>query len=193
MPINVTYFSFGEIKNKTAESILLSGDKIHLDQRVTVPYAILSAIDEATGEIIQNLLARLPGAITKLDQCWHLRLLHIYPALLCLREVAVSFRGGNKHRHYHAALAFAELHGHGVYSSEELLEFISKSYRCGPSIYQEILAMIPQCQIDDFTEAAWRTTQISINEVSELPNETIEQLKLYHLLPPNKTQPDLFG
>lgn len=193
MSITVTYFSFGEIKKKSANQLMFFGEKFHLDHRVTVPYAILSAIDESTGEIIQDLLSRVSGKSTTPDQCWPLRCLHIYPALLCLREVAASFRGGNKPRHYHAAMTFAGLHGQGVYSPEELLELLSKAYRCGPAMYPEILAMIPQCQLDDFTEAAWRTTQIEVTDSNVLDDETTEQLKLYHLLPQDKVQPDLFG
>lgn len=192
MPISVTYFSYGEIKHKTTETILFSGEKVLLGHRVTVPYAILSALDESTGEIIKDLRARMRGSPAKPEQCWHLQCLDLYPALLCLSQIAASFRGGTKARHYHPAITFAGNNGQNAYTPDELSQLLIKTYKCGASIYPEILAMVPARQLDEFIEAAWRTTQISQAETGELQPEIIEHLKLYHLLPPDKLQTDLF-
>lgn len=192
MTINVTYFCFGEIKQKSVSQLVFFGEKVLLDQRVTVPYAILSATDEGTGEIINDLIDQISGSSTAPDQCWHLRCLNIYPALLCLREIAVSFRGGNKPRHYHPAITFSERHGQAIYSADELSQQLSKTYRCGQALYPEILALIPAHQMADFIEAAWRTTKLTQAAASGFTSEEVEQLKLYHLLPPDEIQADLF-
>lgn len=193
MPISVTYFSYGEIKNKTTDTLVFSGDKVLLGQRVTVPYAILSALDESTGEIIKNLRSRMQGAPAKPEQCWHLQCLDLYPALLCLRQIAASFRSGTKARHYHPAITFADLNGQTAYTPEELAQHLITNYKCGPAIYPEVLALIPGHQFEGFIEAAWRTTKLSQVETSEMAPEVIEHLKLYHLLQPDQPQPNLFG
>jgi hypothetical protein len=193
MTISVTYLSFDEIKQKTTDTIVFSGEKVLLEHRVAAPYAILSALDESTGEIIKNLRSRMQGAPAKPEQCWHLQCLDLYPALLCLRQIAASFRGGTKARHYHPAITFADLNGQAAYTPEELAQHLIKTYKCGPAIYPEVLALIPGHQFEGFIEAAWRTTQLSQVATSELSPEVIEHLKLYHLLPPDQLQPDLFG
>lgn len=193
MPISVTYFSYGEIKNKTTECPTFSGDKVLLEQRVTAPYAILIAVDEDTGEIVKDLMSRMSGSPEKPEQCWHLQCLDLYPALLCLRQIAASFRGGTKARHYHPALTFAGQYGLAAYTPEELAQHLITTYKCGPAMYPDVFALIPEHQRDGFIEAAWRTTQLSQADAAELGPEVIEHLKLYHLIPPDQHQSDMFG
>lgn len=193
MAISVTYFGFGEIKKKSADAIVFSGDKVLLEHRVTVPYAILSAVDENTGEIIKDLLSRMSGSALTIEQFWHLRCLDIYPALLCLRVIAAIFRGGNKARHYYPAADFAERHGQSAYSADELSEFLCKTYKCDNALYLEILKLIPLHQMDDFIAAAWRITKLNPDQASEQPADVIDLLKHCRLLPPDEQQFDLFS
>lgn len=193
MAISVTYLSFDEIKEKTTDTIVFFGEKVLLEQRVTAPYAILSALDKSTGEIIRDLRSRMQGSPTKPEQCWHLQCLDLYPALLCLRQIAASFRGGTKARHYHPALTFAGQYGLAAYTPEELAHHLIKTYKCGPGMYPEVFRLIPEHQRAGFFEAAWRITQLSQADFSELAPEVIEHLKLYHLMPPDQPQPDIFG
>lgn len=193
MPISVTYFSYGEIKNKTTETIVFSGDKILLGQRVTVPYAMLIAVDEDTGEIVKDLLSRMSGQPAKPEHCWHLRCLDIYPALLCLRVIAAIFRGSTRPRHYLPAADFAERQGQSAYSPDELSEYLAKTYKCDHALYLEILKLVPLHQIDDFIVAAWRITKLNPAQASEQPADVVDQLKNCRLFPPDEQQFDLFS
>lgn len=193
MPISVTYFSYGEIKNKTTDTLVFSGNNVLLGQRVTVPYAMLIAVDEESGEIVKDITGRMTGSPAKPEHCWHLRCLDIYPALLCLRVIAAIFRGGSKARHYHAAADFAERHGQSAYSADELSEFLCKTYKCDNALYLEILKLIPMHQMDDFIGAAWRITKLNPAQASEQPADVIDLLKHCRLLPPDEQQFDLFS
>jgi len=193
MPISVTYFSYGEIKNITTDNLVFSGDKVLLGQRVTVPYAMLIAIDEGTGEILKDLLSRMSGQPAKPAHCWQLRCLDIYPALLCLRVIGATFRGGTKPRHYLPAAEFAERQGQSTYSADELSEFLCKTYKCDNALYLEILKLIPVHQTDDFIVAAWRITKLNPAQASEQPADVIELLKHCRLLPPDEQQLGLFS
>lgn len=193
MPISVTYFSYGEIKNKTTDTLVFSGDKVLLGERATVPYAMLIAVDEDSGEIVKDLTGRMIGSPAKPEHCWHLRCLDIYPALLCLRVIAAIFRGGSKARHYYPAADFAERHGQSAYSADELSEFLCKTYKCDNALYLEILKLIPLHQIDDFIVAAWRITKLNPAQAGEQPADVIDQLKHCRLFPPEEQQFDLFS
>ncbi len=193
MATEITYFGFGEIKTKAAQQLVFFGEKIHLDNRVTVPYAILRAVDIDSGELLDDISDRIAGvSLSPSNQLWHLRCLHLYPALMALRTIASHFRGGNKPRHYLASFSFAQKHGLIVYGQQELCEHMMKSWRCTSALYTEVLGLIPENQMADFIEAGWRTVKLTPSAVPDLDSDSVEMLQFFGLLPNHPPQGDLF-
>lgn len=163
MPIEITSLNYEAdniseaFSTITTESIQVEGKWLRADTDKLMPYLVMRAVDLETGEIINDLTPKISGSSDDPEKLWGLRCLSIYPALLCIRQLACIYRRGDKRRHYAGALKFAARMQADPYGDEELTEHLMKAWKCHPDRYPFIHSLIPANQIAAFTDGAWMT------------------------------------
>lgn len=159
MRFEVTYLYYGDLRVVSTDTFSFAGDDLQMGERSTAPYLVLQVTDTASGEIINDLSAQISNFPAISHQNWGLRCLHIYPALLCLRRIACTFRKGDKPRHYSAATIFAMRSGASAYSDDELGNFLMNTWKCSRETYPLIRGVIPDHLQSSFEAAIWSTIQ----------------------------------
>ncbi|MDN6872957.1 hypothetical protein QO209_10915 [Pseudomonas citronellolis] len=184
MAFEITYLDYDELVTFKTDSLCLASDRVLTsDNGEMMPHLVLRAIDLETGEVINDLLGRMQGAPEAQGIYWWLRCLTIYPALLCLKQIACTYRGGKKARHFAGAAKFAASMRCSPYTEDELKDHMVGAWRCYPVRYPMIHQLIPANQLAAFTDGAWTTLNRGEVSIAGQDEESVRMLRLFKLLP----------
>lgn len=184
MELEITYLDYDNLVTLRTDSLRVEGGRIITsNSHELVPHLVLRAIDLKTGEVINDLLERVDGPSEDYANYWWLRCLTLYPALLCLKEIACFYRGGKKTRHFTGSTKFAASMRCSPYTADELATHMIGAWKCYAERYPLIHQLIPANQLPAFTDGAWETLNRGGVSIAGQDEESVRMLRLFKLLP----------